>query len=215
MGVDFGDELRQLGHEVRLFEYRRDNPLYKNRRTKAAYQLWILRRLERVCSAPSGPTSCWSSRADRSRPASCGAMKARRDVVFVNFFPDNPLWMIPFEASRPTTCSSPRSATRCAASRPSACATCTTCRCTACPTLHHPVSPTPAQAEHFGAPISFVGSRYAYRERFVRELADYPLRVWGARLGRRRMIRPSAPGGRAAGVRVRQAAACTRPRRCR
>ena len=26
---------------------------------------------------------------------------------------------------------------------------------------------------------SLVGSRYAYRERLVRELADYPLRVWG------------------------------------
>ena len=49
MGVDFGDELRALGHEVRLFAYRRDNPLYKNTPTKAAYQLWILRRLERVC----------------------------------------------------------------------------------------------------------------------------------------------------------------------
>jgi spore maturation protein CgeB len=28
--------------------------------------------------------------------------------------------------------------------------------------------------------VSFVGSRYDYRERFVRELADAPLRVWGA-----------------------------------
>ena len=49
MGTDFGAELRELGHEVRLFAYRRDNPLYKNTPTKAAYQLWILRRLERVC----------------------------------------------------------------------------------------------------------------------------------------------------------------------
>ena len=50
MGVDFGDELRELGHEVRLFSYRRDNPLYKNTPTKAAYQRLILRRLERVCA---------------------------------------------------------------------------------------------------------------------------------------------------------------------
>jgi len=51
MGMDFADELRTLGHEVRTFAYRRDNPLYKNRGTKAAYQHWILRRLERVCLA--------------------------------------------------------------------------------------------------------------------------------------------------------------------
>ena len=38
MGMDFGDELTGLGHEVRLFPYRRDNPLYKNTPTKAAYQ---------------------------------------------------------------------------------------------------------------------------------------------------------------------------------
>src|SRR5258705_8580017 len=49
MGVDFRDELEAMGHEVRTFAYRRDNPLYKNRGTKAAYQVWILRRLERLC----------------------------------------------------------------------------------------------------------------------------------------------------------------------
>ncbi|MEK7836498.1 MAG: hypothetical protein AAB328_00820, partial [candidate division NC10 bacterium] len=51
MGVDFRDALVGLGHEVRTFAYRRDNPLYKNRGTKAAYQLWILRRLEGECVA--------------------------------------------------------------------------------------------------------------------------------------------------------------------
>src|SRR6266853_1329206 len=51
MGVDFRDELVAMGHEVRTFAYRRNNPLYKNRGTKAAYQLFILRRLERLCHA--------------------------------------------------------------------------------------------------------------------------------------------------------------------
>src|SRR5437870_5261847 len=82
MGVDFGDELRELGHEVRLFPYRRDNALYKNTPTKAAYQRWILRKLERACAE-------W-------RPA-----------------------------------------------------------------------------------VALAGRRYAYRGRLVRDLADYPLRVWG------------------------------------
>src|SRR5207245_4892761 len=48
MGVDFRDELVAMGHEVRTFAYRRNNPLYKNRGTKATYQLWSLRRLERI-----------------------------------------------------------------------------------------------------------------------------------------------------------------------
>ena len=49
MGVDFGEELSRLGHEVRLFPYRRNNLFYKNTPTKGAYQRLILRRLERVC----------------------------------------------------------------------------------------------------------------------------------------------------------------------
>ena len=51
MGMDFADELRELGHDVRTFEYRKDNPLYKNRSTKGAYQAILLRSLERECVA--------------------------------------------------------------------------------------------------------------------------------------------------------------------
>src|SRR5262245_54894149 len=47
------------------------------------------------------------------------------------------------------------------------------------PSAHHPVAPSEAERLRFGSPLSFVGSRYDYRERFVRELADYPLRIWG------------------------------------
>lgn len=47
------------------------------------------------------------------------------------------------------------------------------------PALHHPVALTAEDVRRFAAPLSFVGSRYDYRERFVRELADYPVRLWG------------------------------------
>src|SRR5205823_200389 len=40
------------------------------------------------------------------------------------------------------------------------------------------------ETRRFSTPLSFVGSRYDYRERFVRELADAPLRLWGAGWGR-------------------------------
>ncbi len=38
-GLDVRNELAAMGHEVRAFAYRRANVLYKNRSTKAAYQL--------------------------------------------------------------------------------------------------------------------------------------------------------------------------------
>src|SRR5438105_527554 len=47
------------------------------------------------------------------------------------------------------------------------------------PTQHHPVTLTDAERARYGSAVSLVGSRYAYRERLVSELATYPLRVWG------------------------------------
>src|SRR4029453_16534925 len=48
------------------------------------------------------------------------------------------------------------------------------------PETHHPVTPSPAEARGLTGVVAFVGSRYPYRERFVRELAGYPVRLWGA-----------------------------------
>jgi spore maturation protein CgeB len=47
------------------------------------------------------------------------------------------------------------------------------------PSMHHPVELTPEETQRFANPISFVGSRYPYRERLVKELLDFPLKLWG------------------------------------
>jgi hypothetical protein len=85
-----------LGHEVQTFAYRRANPLYKNAGTKAAYQLWILRRLERLC-LDWRPDLVLVVKGGPITPGVIRRVKARLDTLFVNFFPDNPLWMIPFD----------------------------------------------------------------------------------------------------------------------
>jgi spore maturation protein CgeB len=196
MGVDFGDELTARGHEVQFFPYRRDNALYKNTPTKAAYQKLILRRLERVCRTwrpeivlvvKGGPVT--PELVDRVR----GATGAR----FVNFFPDNPLWMIPFECLEAYDLffTKERYALRALQSvglrnlhyLPMYCV----------PAMHHPVTPTADEARRFGAPLSLVGSRYAYREQLVRTLADRPLRVWGGgwRSARDPAVRRLVAGG--------------------
>src|SRR6266436_3327064 len=89
MGVDFRDELEAMGHEVRTFAYRRDNPLYKNRGTKAAYQVWILRRLERLC-IEWRPSLVLVIKGGPITPGVVRRVKRRQDTLFVNFFPDNP-----------------------------------------------------------------------------------------------------------------------------
>jgi spore maturation protein CgeB len=179
MGMDLRDELRALGHEVRTFAYRRDNPLYKNRGTKAAYQLWILRRLERAC-LDWRPAVVLVVKGGPITPGVIRRIKARVDTLFVNLFPDNPLWMIPFESieAYDLFLTKERYALRCLESvglrnlhyLPLYCV----------PEIHHPVMPTPAEARGLAGAIAFVGSRYPYRERLVRELATYPLRLWGA-----------------------------------
>jgi len=178
MGVDFGDELRELGHEVRLFPYRRDNALYKNTPTKAAYQRVILSKLERVCAAWR-PAVVLVIKGGPITPELIQRVKRRDDALFVNFFPDNPLWMIPFECleAYDVFFTKERYALRTLQSvglrnlhyLPMYCV----------PDQHHPVTLTDAERARYGGGVSLVGSRYAYRERLVRELATYPLRVWG------------------------------------
>jgi spore maturation protein CgeB len=178
MGVDFGDELTRLGHEVRLFPYRRDNPLYKNTPTNAVYRGLILQRLERLCT-DWRPDLVLVIKGGPITPDVVRRIRATVGSRFVNFFPDNPLWMIPFECveAYDVFFTKERYALRMLQSvgvrnlhyLPMYCV----------PDAHHPVTLEPAERERFGAAVSLVGSHYAYRERLVRALADRPLRVWG------------------------------------
>jgi len=178
MGMDFRDELLAMGHEVATFAYRRDNPLYKNRSTKAAYQLWILRRLERICLTWR-PQLVLVMKGGPVTPGLIRRIKARLDTRFINYFFDNPLWMIPFECIEAYDYffTKDRYALRALEGvglrnvhyLPLYCV----------PEFHHPVELTAEETHQFTAPISFVGSCYPYRERFLRELAGYPVRLWG------------------------------------
>jgi spore maturation protein CgeB len=168
-----------MGHEVRTFAYRRDNALYKNRSSKAAYQLWILRRLERACG-DWRPAVVLVIKGGPITPGLIRRVKAKTDTVFVNVFPDNPLWMMPFDAIEPYDVffTKERYALRALENAglrnlyylPMYCV----------PAFHHPVELTPDEARRFTASVSFVGSHYPYRERFVRALEGYPIRLWGA-----------------------------------
>jgi spore maturation protein CgeB len=112
-------------------------------------------------------------------PAVIERVRTQTGAVFVNFFPDNPLWMIPFECleAYDVFFTKERYALRTLQSvglrnlhyLPMYCV----------PDQHHPVTLTDAERARYGGGVSLVGSRYAYRERLVRELATYPLRVWG------------------------------------
>ncbi|HEV8438893.1 MAG TPA: glycosyltransferase [Methylomirabilota bacterium] len=178
MGIDFRDELVAMGHEVRTFAYRRDNPLYKNKSTKAAYQIWILRRLERAC-LEWWPACVLVIKGGPITPGLIRRVKARIDTRFVNFFPDNPLLMIPFECieAYDLFLTKERYAVRTLESAglrnlhymPLYCV----------PEFHHPATLTPDDARRFTTPVSLVGSWYPYRERFLASLGDYPIRVWG------------------------------------
>jgi spore maturation protein CgeB len=179
MGVDFADELRARGHDVRLFAYRRDNPFYKNRGSKAVYQRLILRRLGRAVTGWR-PSLVLVIKGGPIPPDFIARVRRRADTLFLNYFPDNPLWMIPFECIEAYDLffTKERYALRCLRQvgltnlhyLPMYCV----------PAIHHPVALTPEDRERYASPVSFVGSRYPYRERFVRELAGYPVRLWGA-----------------------------------
>ena len=179
MGVDFRDELLAMGHEVRTFAYRRNNPIYKNRGTKAAYQLFILRRFEKLCREWR-PSIVLVIKGGPITPGVIRRVKRRHDLLVLNFFPDNPLWMMPFDAieAYDVFFTKERYALRALESvglrnlhyLPMYCV----------PAMHHPVTLTAEEQLRYQRPISFVGSRYPYRERLVKELLDFPIKLWGA-----------------------------------
>ena len=196
MGVDFRDELTAMGHEVRTFAYRRDNPLYKNRGTKAAYQVWILRRLERLC-VEWRPSLVLVIKGGPITPGLVRRVKARQDILFLNFFPDNPLWMMPFDGIEAYDAffTKERYALRALEGvglrnlhyLPMYCV----------PAMHHPVALTPEEQLRYAGPVSFVGSRYPYRERLIKELLEFPIKLWGSGWQRAESpgIRALAAGG--------------------
>src|SRR2546430_17158620 len=98
MGMGFADELRELGHDVRTFEYRKNNPLYKNRGTKTAYQAFLLRAAERACAA-GRPNPVLVIKGGPITASLIERVKRKMHTLSLNFFPDNPLWIMPFQAS--------------------------------------------------------------------------------------------------------------------
>jgi spore maturation protein CgeB len=101
-------------------------------------------------------------------------------VLFLNFFPDNPLWMMPFDAieaydvfftkERYALDSLEHVGLRNLHYLPMYCV----------PAMHHPVTLTAEEQLLYSRPISFVGSRYPYRERLIKELLAFPIKLWGA-----------------------------------
>jgi spore maturation protein CgeB len=191
MGMDFRAELLAMGHDVRTFAYRRDNPLYKNRGTKEAYAIWILRRLEALCRQWR-PGVVLVIKGGPITPGAIRRIKAATDARFVNVFPDNPLLMIPFDRIEAYDVFFTKDRYALAALEAVGLRNLHYLPLYCVPEDHGPVSLTAEETVRFGSPISFVGSRYPYRERLFSELVDYPIRLWGSGWDR-----AEAPGVRA------------------
>jgi len=178
MGMDFADELTALGHEVRTFAYRRENALYKNKPTKALYTRVLLGRLQRVAEEWR-PAVVLVIKGGPIKPDIVHRLRGALDVVVVNFFPDNPLWMIPFECIEAYDFffTKERYALRMLQQAGLTNVHYVPMYCV--PGEHHPVALTDDDRRRYESRLSFVGSRYPYRERFVRSLSAYPLRLWG------------------------------------
>jgi spore maturation protein CgeB len=178
MGVDLAVELDALGHDVRTFAYRRENVLYKNKATKPAYQRWIAGRLAARARAWQ-PHVVLVVKGGPVTPEVIRGIRNRTGARFVNVFPDNPLWMLDFPniEAYDVFFSKERYAIRqlqlvglrnvhylapwCI------------------PQHHHPVTPTPDERTALEGRAALVGAWYPYRERFLAEIADYPIRVFG------------------------------------
>ena len=148
-------------------------------------------------------------RADHARPRS-GASRRASTSLFVNFFPDNPLWMIPFECieAYDVFFTKERYAMRSLESvglrnlhyLPMYCV----------PALHHPVTldaPRRPRASARRSPSSAAATPTASGS--CASWRDYPLRVWGGGWDAGGGPGGPAPGGRAGRCSGATSSACT------
>ncbi|MBI1847337.1 MAG: glycosyltransferase [Candidatus Rokubacteria bacterium] len=177
-GLDFRDELTAMGHEVRTFAYRRNNVLYKNKGTKAPYQRLILRRLERQC-LEFRPAIVLVLKGGPIDGALIQRVKRKIDTLFLNVFPDNPLWMIPFEHIEPYDLFFTKERYALRQLQLAGLGNLYYLPLYCVPAYHHPVDLTGEERRRLDGIVALVGRAYPWRERFVRELAHYPLRLWG------------------------------------
>jgi spore maturation protein CgeB len=200
MGVDFAEELTALGHDVRTFAYRRENVLYKNTPSKALYQRWIAGRLERA-GRSWRPQLTLVIKGGPLGPEVIERFRRRVGTRVINVFPDNPLVMIPFECIEAYDLFFTKERYALGALQQAGLRNLHYLPLYCVPAQHHPVVLTEAECLRYGAALSLVGSRYPYRERFVRQLAGYPLRLWGAGWTRARdpEIRAMVAGGHVGG----------------
>src|SRR5262245_20222684 len=175
-GLDVRDELAAMGHEVRSFAYRRANAFYRNRTTKGAYQRLILRRLERLCLTWR-PERVLVLKGGPITPELVRRVKKRTGALFLNLFPDNPLWMIPFECIEPYDLFFTKERYAMRQLRLVGLTNLHYLPLYCVPAFQHPVDLTPDEAAPLVRVAALVGRHYPYRERFVRELADRPVRV--------------------------------------
>ena len=169
------------------FAYRRDNPLYKNRGTKAPYQRLILRTLERRCRAWR-PDVVLVMKGGPIAPEFIRRVRSQLGTLFLNVFPDNPLLMIPFECIEAYDLFFTKERYALRALERAGLDNLYYLPCYCAPEQHQPVTLTAAESERFATPVSMVGSWYPYRERLLAALAGYPIRIWGG--GWKRAVSP-------------------------
>ncbi|MFQ5899250.1 MAG: glycosyltransferase [Candidatus Methylomirabilia bacterium] len=177
-GVDVRDELAAMGHDVQMFPYRRKNPLYKNRLSKATYQRLISWSLERLC-VRWRPQIVLVLKGGAILPALIHRIKSRTGALVLNLFPDNPLWMMPFEQIEPYDLFFTKERYAMRQLQLTGLRNLHYLPLYCVPAFHHPVELAPDEIKALDGTAALVGSRYPYRERFVGELSGYPVRVWG------------------------------------
>jgi spore maturation protein CgeB len=178
IGMDLASELEALGHEVRRFAYRRDNVLYKNTSTKAAYQRLIARRL--VARAATWRPDVVLVAKGSALPAPVLAdLRTRTGARLVNVFPDNPLWMMDFESIEAYDVFFTKESYALRQLRLAGLDNVHYLAPWCVPSNHHPVELREDERTELRGVVALVGAWYPYRERFLAAIADYPVRVWG------------------------------------
>lgn len=180
-GWAFQNAFQRLGLQVETFFYRKMGKFAFIERKKYFKYPWLFymnnRLLERV--QRTKPDILFLSRGETITPETLWKIRKKTQTLIVNVFTDNPLYIGKFETIEPchyffVKDTYVRDTLRKAGlNNVRYLPQCTNAD------VYRPYLLDEKEKELFGAEVSLVGSRYAYRRKMVKELEGYNLSLWG------------------------------------
>ncbi|HSB52262.1 MAG TPA: glycosyltransferase [Dissulfurispiraceae bacterium] len=180
-GWSFKKAFEKAGISVDVYVYRKKGNLSFIERKKYVKELWHSFMNRNLVShvQRTRPDVLLVLKGETITPETLWHIRKKTDTLLVNVFPDNPLFIGKFEAIEPYHYFFVKDSYVVGTIRKTGLRN--TLYLPQCTDLdvHKPMDMSSKERAHYAADVALLGSRYAYRETLVEQLAGFGLSLWG------------------------------------